>query len=387
MRNGIHVGMVVRSFSTGGGLELYAHKVIEGLLRRGVKVTVICQECTTDFRHPALEIVDFAAPDGRLPKWRRLEQQFQHATDAVQRAGHIDLLHTQHFPVAGADVVTFHNHSVPHLAKVGFPWENAVNLLKGAIVPAYKIRDRYDRMLCTNARAFVFPSMVSRADFCAAYGNLLPLEQTPYVVAHPGADLAHNQMPDQVRQEISATDQAVFLFVGRGYRRKGLDIILSACSLLKRQNCRFKLLIAGLSKKPLDVVRLKAMRIESEVDYLGFREDMDAVYAQASVFVMPSRHDVFGMAPLQAMHWEIVPIVSRCMGVSELLTDRKNALILDNHLDAGRLAGLMRELIDDRELLRSLRSRVREVAAATTWEACVDANLEAYRLARPAVVS
>lgn len=374
--------MVVRSFSTGGGLELYAHKVIEGLLARGLKVTVICEETKTDFKHRDLNLVHFRAPDRHWPKWRKLKHQFAAATEAVRSSGPFDLVHSQHFPVAEADVVTFHNHSVPHLSTVGSSWENLLNKTKALIVPAYRMRDHYDRILCLRARSFIFPSHVCRDDFCRAYQAICDLGHTPYVVARPGSELAIMESPPAQDESPFPAEALTFLFVGRGFRRKGLDTLLKACSILRSQDRDFKLLVAGLPGKSLDSLRLAALGIQANVEYLGFRNDMASVYRQASIFVMPSRHDVFGMAPLQAMQSGLVPIVSRCMGVSELMSDHRNALILENHLDAKKLAALMRELIDDRELLQSLRSSVKAVAKATTWDKCAEATLDAYRLAK-----
>ncbi len=385
--------MVVRSFSTGGGLELYAHKVIEGLLQRGLRITVVCEECDTDLTHNRLNVIKFSAAAKRTPKWRKLEHQFAQATEAVARSGPFDLVHTQHFPVAGADVVTFHNHSVAHLGKVGSAWENMLNKVKAAVVPAYLARDRYDRLLCKSARSFIFPSHVCRDDFCQAYRAFFPLERTPYVVACPGSDLSTDSQisPDNSGVELRSMacethhdHTFTFLFVGRGFRRKGLDTVLTACSLLVARKCRFRLLIAGLREKPLDVLRLRLLGLTRNVEYLGFRSDMDVVYREASAFVMPSRHDVFGMAPLQAMRRGLVPIVSRCMGVSELLAHRHDALILENQIDAEQLSGLMQELIDNPNLLGDLRTNALQVAKDITWDGCVEATLQAYRLARSA---
>ncbi len=373
--------MIVRSFSVSGGLELYVHKVVEGLLERGVKVTVICEEQKTSLRAANLSVVHIPAPDRRLSKGRRLKHQFEAATEAKAKFGPFDLIHTQHFPVDGADVVTFHNHSVPHLSKVGTAWENLLNKTKELLVPAYKARHHYDRILCRGARSLVFPSQVCRNDFCAVMKPFCNLEQTPYVVAHPGADLAVEDNRDQKLASADHTGPFRFLFVGRGYRRKGLDTVLKACSILRRKGQPFALQIAGLSSKPIDTLRLSALGINADVEYLGFRNDMDKIYQQSSAFVMASRHDVFGMAPLQAMHWGLPAIVSRCMGVAELLTHKENALILEDHLDAAKLSELMQEMITDKALYSRLRSHVKSVAERTTWSNCTEATLDAYRLA------
>lgn len=381
MLEGRHIAMVVRSFSVGGGLELYAHKLVEGLVAKGLRVTVVCAENKSDFQDRNLDFIHFPVADPKLPKWQRLQHQFQEATDAVKEAGPFDLVHSQHLPIAGADVVTFHNHTVSRLSRVGKPWERAVNCAKVKFAPAYRLRDMYDQMLCRHARCLMFSSKACRNDFYETYGSICALDNTPSVVAYPGADLGGSSTERQPDCSKRDAGTFTFLFVGRGYRKKGLDVLLKACRTLAGTGRRFKLLVAGMKDKPLDRLRLKFLGLEDMVEYLGFRQDMDAVYAQASALVMPSRLEPFGMAPLQAMRWAIVPIVSRLSGVSEVLKDGENALILENHLDHAELAALMTRMIDEGELLRSMRIGASEVSSTLTWDKCLEATLEGYRLA------
>ena len=374
--------MVVRSLSTAGGLELYAHKLIEGLLARGIAVTVVCSEDSSSLDHPELRRVHFQPADKRAPKWQQMQHNFQAASLALQNCGRFDLVHSQHFPVSPAQVVTFHNHTVHRLSLVGAPWERSLNDLKLMLVPAYRLRDRYDRMLFTEASCRVFPARVCRDDFYATYAGTAIEQHTPYVVAHPGAALdlpaAAAARPDRSG---GSSSNFKFLFVGRGYRKKGLDVLLRACELLVGQGREFELLVAGLRAKPLSRLRLKLMGLKDRVHYLGFRKDMHSVYAQARAFVMPSRVEPFGMAPLQAMNYGLVPIVSAVSGVCELLSDGENALILKNHLDGQELARLMAELIDRPDLLATLSKGGPGVVEQATWERTVQANLEAYRVA------
>lgn len=376
--------MVVRSFSTGGGLELYVHKLVERLLKKGLRITVICEEAPTTLQHSALSIINFPRPSQKLSKWQRLTHQFKSASTAVLQSGPYDLVHSQHFPVAGAQVVTFHNHSVSHLSQVGHNWENALNAIKGLVAPAYRLRDKYDHMLCQQARSFIFPATVCREDFCQAYASNLNLASKPYVIAHPGADLAASETSGALNPALPDAT-FTFLFVGRGYRRKGLDTTLRALSILQQRKIDFRLLVAGLPAKGIDSLRLCLLGLQGKVQFLGFCQDMSAVYKKAQVFIAPSRHDVFGMAPLQAMHYGLVPVVSRSMGVSELLEHETNALILKNHLDANELACLLQKLIENSALLSRLQANVPQVAAATTWDACAEATIEAYHLALDAI--
>src|SRR5215470_8958392 len=153
----LHIAMVVRSFSPHGGLELYTHKLVDGLLRRGIHVTVICEETDSTLAHANLKTVQFRAADPGLRKSQRLKHYYLAASEAVEDHGPFDLVHSQQLPIAAADVVTFHNHTLRRMSEVGTTLENLFNGAKRALVPAYRLRDHYDRELCLRARCLVFP--------------------------------------------------------------------------------------------------------------------------------------------------------------------------------------------------------------------------------------
>lgn len=376
--------MLVRQFSPHGGLELYAHKVVEGLLQKGVSVTVICQENLSELQDENLHFKLFAGEakaSGKAAKFRAL---YKEASSAIAGLNDVDLVHSQHCPCDGADVVTFHNHSTRRLSEVGLSWEKALNDLKRNFIPAYQIRAEQDKVLLQKALCLIFPAEVMKEDFYEAYPFLQAPPPKPYVVAHPGASMASDlEKLDAKNKTIGSTEGGFkFLFVGRGFRKKGLDILLEACTILNKQYPgKFKLLIAGLKKKGLDSLRLNAMGLQDCVQYLGFQKDMDAVYAQASVTILPSRVEPFGMAPIQGMQRGLVPIVSKISGVAETLHDGENALILQNHLSASELAQHMQKLMTDRESLTKLSANALKTAQKLSWDATVESTVQAYEIA------
>jgi glycosyltransferase involved in cell wall biosynthesis len=393
VRNSLRVAMVVRNFSAAGGLELYAHKLIEGLLERGNEVTVFCQTVDTSLNHRNLKVKFIQLRRAGLSKSDRFEHDHIAGNRALQNEQDFDIIHSQHYPVSRANVVTFHNHAVRRWSVVGLGWEKLINEAKYRLVRAYKLRDFQDRMLCAGAECLVFPSQIMQRDYYESY-PFLTASKKPYVVAYPGSTLlgdssidGEDELSEPPRQTKSVavnssatSDVFSFLFVGRGFRRKGLDILLAACSKLARERNDFRLLIAGLEGKPLDEARLILMGLEGKVEYLGFQKDMEQVYGRAQAAVLPSRVEPFGMAPLQAMECGLVPIVSRVSGASEVLSDGEDSLILENHLDAGELARLMSKLMNDPALVRRLAQGARATARRVNWNQTVENTLRAYEM-------
>ncbi len=371
----LHIALVLRLFSSQGGLELYALKLIEGLLKNGHKVTVICEIDESNLSHANLVVHKFAGAKKGSNKWQKIEHYRQVASAAVDKFGPFDIVHSQHFPLNSAqlDAVTFHNHTAGRLSLVGYPLEKLLNNFKMATAKAYKLRHKYDLELCQKSLMRIFVATVMKDDFYNTY----KLEQSaPFAIAPPGASLAQELQAAEVRSDEGGP--FTFLFVGKGMRKKGLDTLFKACSILKKRKLDFRLLIAGLKEKPLQKFDMINLGISSNVEFLGYQKDMASVFAKAKALVLPSKIEPFGMAPIQAMQYGLVPIVSQVCGVSEVLSDNNDALILQNHLSAPELADLMTKLMGNTELYKKLSKQARQSAQSISWEKTVAATEEAY---------
>jgi UDP-glucose:(heptosyl)LPS alpha-1,3-glucosyltransferase len=371
----LHIAMVLRQFSSQGGLELYAYKLIEGLLARGHKVTVICQVNDTQLEAENLSIISFAAPTKGLGKAAKSKHYYEVASAKVAQSGPFDIIHSQHFPLAQAQVVTFHNHTAQRLSKLGYPAERLLNDLKLSFVEAYKLRQSYDEELAKNAAMRIFVARVMRDDFYSTYN--LPHEAA-FAIAPPGASLVGEANVALITQAEDKNQPFTFLFVGKGYRKKGLDTLIQAMKNLKEQGVKARLLIAGMNEKIHDKVYRQALGLREEIKYLGYCKNMAEIYAQARALILPSKLEPFGMAPIQAMQYGLPVIVSKVSGVSEVLAHEEDSLILQDHLNSRELASLMKRLIEDPLLYKKLSQEAKNKAQQLSWEKTVDATEEAY---------
>jgi glycosyltransferase involved in cell wall biosynthesis len=372
------VAMVTRQFSKSGGLELYTHRLVEGLLAHQERVTVICEKNDSTLLHPNLTIATFDAPSQNLSKSAKIDYYLRVASEKVKSIGPFDIVHSQHFPVRGADAVTFHNQTIFKLSEWGLGWEKLLNNLKKTIVPAYRNRARVDAMLMSASKVRLFPSRLCRDDFVKHYSKP-GIKDDGCFVAYPGF-LGEETMPNAAgaSKQYPAEGDFVFLFVGRGFRKKGLDVLLNSFWRLSRTEKNIKLLIAGLSAKEWDKTRLNFLGLDKLVQYLGFRKDIPAVYAQAHAIVLSSRLEPFGMAALQAMAHGLVPIVAESCGVAELLSHEKDALIVKDHLNPDQFSEAMGRLIGDRNLFENLSRQAIATARQQDWEKCVSVTRQAY---------
>jgi len=94
------------------------------------------------------------------------------------------------------------------------------------------------------------------------------------------------------------------LYVGRLERYKGVHLLLSALSLLKKGDVRLSIVGDGPFKNELEKLKRK-LHLEKRVSFLGHVSDMelDRIYRESDVFVLPSIVESFGLVISEAMSY------------------------------------------------------------------------------------
>lgn len=119
-------------------------------------------------------------------------------------------------------------------------------------------------------------------------------------------------------------DRPTVLFLSRIDAKKGLDLLLTAFANVRLRWPEALLLVAGDGPETLkSSLREQAHRLglDANIRWLGFvtgREKQDLL-AEASVFVLPSWSENFGVAVAEAMAAAVPVIVTKAVGVSELI--------------------------------------------------------------------
>ncbi len=161
--------MLVRNFSSHGGLELYTYRLVQELLSRGLNITVICEKSEADLSHNNLNIIKIKPSKPRANKVSQINHCLKEFTKAISEHGPFDIVHSQHTPAHNVDVVTFHNHTISRLNRSGTPFEVAINKLKQLFRADYIMRDEVDAMLAREARVLLFPSKICKQDFIETF--------------------------------------------------------------------------------------------------------------------------------------------------------------------------------------------------------------------------
>jgi glycosyltransferase involved in cell wall biosynthesis len=118
----------------------------------------------------------------------------------------------------------------------------------------------------------------------------------------------------------------VFLFCGQMIARKGLDILLSAFQELK---ANARLLLVGREADLSAMLAPLPTAVRDRITYAGFQppEELPRFFAQADVFVLPSRYDGWGVVVNQALGAGLPILCSDQVGAGrDLVQDGINGL-------------------------------------------------------------
>lgn len=170
---------------------------------------------------------------------------------------------------------------------------------------------------------------------------------------HPKVVMVPNPLPFVPTVSVAYTHKKpVILYVGRIHPEKGLELLIQAYKLTDQS---YRLKIVG----PYDIAAggggtaylnsLKSLAAPAAVEFIDPIYDTDALnqlYAEASLFVYPSvaeKGETFGLAPLEAMAWGCVPIVSDLACFKDFIVPQHNGLLFD-HRAPDAIAQLARTL-------------------------------------------
>jgi L-malate glycosyltransferase len=103
--------------------------------------------------------------------------------------------------------------------------------------------------------------------------------------------------------------------------------------------------------------------IHNDVIFLGKREQVYETLAISDVLLMPSELESFGLAALEAMASEVVPITTNVGGVPEVVEHGKSGFLADVG-DVETMARYAIEILKDEGRLRAMGKQCREAARA-----------------------
>ena len=163
-----------------------------------------------------------------------------------------------------------------------------------------------------------------------------------------------------VRHELGiADDMFVFLAVGNVKLEKGYEDLVEACHRLGREAAGkpFCVIVAGGIEDDGHMASLRAragqLNVESTVRFLGYREDILALYSAVDAFVLSSRTEGLPMVLLEAMSTGLPVVATAVGGVPKVIAHSDVGVLVDAE-DSASLADGMWRLLSSPELCASV---------------------------------
>lgn len=165
---------------------------------------------------------------------------------------------------------------------------------------------------------------------------------------------------------------------------KGLPVLLDAVATARRQRPQLTLTVIGRDGHPEIIARLRDLGLNDAVRFTGRLtvEEMVAEYAAASLAIVPSLYEGFGLPAIEAMACGVPVLSSNAGALPEVIGGNDDAGVLVPAGDSASLARSMAELLAAPERLRSMGARGRErVERLFTWKRAAERVSEIYRAA------
>src|SRR5262249_37221431 len=126
---------------------------------------------------------------------------------------------------------------------------------------------------------------------------------------------------DAPRRALS--DETVFLFCGQMIARKGLDLLLAAFARLVEMRGRVRLTLVGREAELQTELAKLSAPVRESIRYEGFQapEALPRFFAEADVFVLPSRYDGWGVVVNQALGAGLALLCSDAVGAAHDLVE------------------------------------------------------------------
>ncbi len=328
------LAIVRQKYTPFGGAERFVERALAALRDRGVDVTVIAREWSGGSGPGFLRCDPFYL--GRT--WR--DAGFCRGVQAIIAAGRFDLVQS-HERIPGCHV--FRAGDGVHAT-----WLERRDKARGGLAKLATALSPWHRYTLTaeaamyrhpNLRAVICNSRLVRDDIARRFG--VPADKLHVIYNgvdlgrfHPGLRAEHRQ---RQRAELGLTDDApVILFVGSGFERKGVPVLLRALAGMERRDAT--LLVVGRDSRT-ERCRALAERlgVERRVRFLGGQTDPRPFYGAADVFCLPTLYDPMPNAAVEALACGLPVVTSTGSGAAELLEEGVSGFVCDA-LDAAALA-------------------------------------------------
>lgn len=191
-----------------------------------------------------------------------------------------------------------------------------------------------------------------------------------------GVDVGHFKPLPEPEGEVTVA------IVSRLLWDKGVHNLVEAVLSLRRQGLAIRLLLAGTpdpdNPASIPQAQIDAWNAEPGIEWLGYIEDVRAVWARAHIAALPSRREGLPKSLLEAAACARPIVATDVPGCREVVRHGENGLLVPSK-DVAALAEALRKLAVDPQLRRDWGAKARKMAETEfRSELVVEQHLKLY---------
>jgi glycosyltransferase involved in cell wall biosynthesis/LmbE family N-acetylglucosaminyl deacetylase/SAM-dependent methyltransferase len=230
------------------------------------------------------------------------------------------------------------------------------------------------RIALRRAKLLISPSKAHAREIEEELGS-----SHPPIVVVPNALAAGGYEYDSAIKRTSNT----VLYAGRIEERKGIQVLLEAAAQAKQQLPGTRFVIAGGFHSSFSAARFASvvdnLGLQDSVELLGSIDTKDLArwYQRATICVLPSYYETFGLAALEPMLFGTPVVATSASALPEVVSEETGLLVPAG--DAGALANAIVDLLQDDAKRQRLGEACTKRAAAFGIDRLLSVNERLYR--------
>jgi UDP-glucose:(heptosyl)LPS alpha-1,3-glucosyltransferase len=326
------------SYTSTGGVERVALSLIDGLLKRGSKLTLLTlPNQHWPVRHPALRIIEVGISQGHrlIVAWA-----FNHAVNRFLTRNKADC-------ILSLDKVTRFTHlhagGGTHKAflEIKAQYDNALSRLFIKLSLFHRFILYLEKKGFENRELQKVRCNSQLVMFDIQGGYDLPSDKL--VLIHSGIRWAkmqdcyfeRAQLGSQLSQKHDIDPRwTCILFLGSGFERKGLEIAIQGLCWIKPT---FHLIVVGRGSSKKYKRLASSLGVAQRIHFFGPQPDGWRYAAMCKALVLPSHYDPFGGAAAEGNAMGLPVLVSDRTGYADLIQEGKNGVVLQMPATAQRI--------------------------------------------------
>ena len=142
---------------------------------------------------------------------------------------------------------------------------------------------------------------------------------------------------------------------------KNIPTILDVFARLRPRYPVRLLMVGDGPEVPMAEERTRELGLEDAVHFVGAQEYLEDLLPLADIFLLPSAHESFGLAALEAMSCGVAVVATSEGGTREVIRHGENGFV-HHPQDVDAMTATIRELLEDPSRLERVRAEARRTA-------------------------